>query len=122
MEYVSSCQATEIWENLCIAGVKAGYVEQVHNGKVVDDSTFYTKVYHVHLKSSLYPAVVKFWYDKREKEDKNRNKFRKDVAAVKITIEDLVLLLQALSNREFDLEMPNFSITKTAEGIRIQQK
>lgn len=118
MEYVSSCQAIGVIEEFCQQGIKQGYIELKHDGRIDEDISVYTRIYYISLKASIYPAIVKFWYDKRLKE----GSVRKDVAGVKLTLEDLLLILQALSRREISLELPELSIMKDRDGLKIVQK
>lgn len=118
MEYVSSCQAIGIWEDLCVQGVVKGYARLAHDGKVDEDISVYTRVYHLDLKSSIQPVPIKFWYDRRIK-DKS---IRKDVAGVKIHLDDLILILEAVGNREIKIDMPDFSLTKDRDGLKIVHK
>ena len=117
MEYVSSCIGIQVFEAFCINAVKNGQARLVHNGKKDEDSNFFTKVYHINLKASIYPAEVRFWYDKRQKDT-----VRKDVAGVKASFEDLALILQAIVSKEINIDLPELNIARTPDGIRITQK
>jgi hypothetical protein len=115
MRYNSSCLATEIWENLCISGVKKGFVVLSHDGKATDDSGHYTRIYAIRLKATIHPALIKFVYDKRD---------GKDRAYLKVSLYDLVLILQAFENQEFSFDAPagiNISMNKD-DGLEITQR
>lgn len=120
MEYVSSCQAIGIWESLCVKGIDKGYVELVHDGKANKDISVYTRVYNVHLKSELEPVRVKFFYDQRVKDKATR----KDVATVDVSLVGLILILQAMVNREIEIDIDalDFRVTKDKEGLKIVHK
>ena len=118
MEYVSSCQAIGIWEDLCVQGVAKGYARLAHDGKVDDEISVYSRVYHLNLRASIYPIPIKFWYDRRLK-DKS---IRKDVAGVKVSLDDLMSILEAIGNREIKVDMPDFSLTKDRDGLKIVHK
>lgn len=114
MKYNGSCKGISIWEDLCMSGLKSGIVTLAHDGKSKDNDSCYTRKYHINLKSSLYPAEVKFAYDNREGVDK---------ASVKITLSDLVLILQALINREFTFDANKFTVSMDRdEGLVITEK
>lgn len=117
-EYVSSCKSIEVWENLCKAAVSKGYATVKHNGKG-EGINAYSVDYFINLKSSLYPIRFHFWYDRRIKDT-----VRKDAAAVSFTFEELMLLLQAIINKELKIDLPEFNISRmpNGRGIRIQQK
>jgi hypothetical protein len=114
MRYNSSCLATEIWENLCIGGVKKGFIVLTHDGKADDNSGHYTRIYAVRLKATIHPAFVKFVYDKRD---------GKDRAYVKVSLDDLVLILRAIENQEFSFDAPGLNISMNKDdGFEITQR
>ena len=114
MRYNSSCLAIEIWENLCIAGVKKGFIKLTHDGKADDNSGHYTRIYEIALKSTIYPAPIKFVYDKRD---------NKDRAYLKISLPNLVLVLEALANQEFSFDAPGLNISMNKDdGFEITQR
>ena len=114
MRYNSSCLAIEIWENLCVAGVNKGFIKLAHDGKADDNSGHYTRIYNIALKSTIYPASIKFVYDKRD---------GKNMAYLKVGLSDLVLILTALANQEFSFDAPGLNISMNKDdGFEITQR
>ena len=114
MKFNSSCKGISFWEDICKAGLKSGKVTVAHDGKSENNDSCYTRRYHVHLKSTIYPAEVKFVYDSRENTDK---------ASAKISIYDLVLILQAFIDKEFSLDGDKFAVSMDKEnGLTITEK
>jgi len=114
MRFNSSCAGISFWEDLCKAGLKSGKVTVAHDGKSENNNSCYTRKYNIHLKSTIYPAEVRFIYDNRENTDK---------ASAKIALSDLVLILQAFINKEFSLDTDKFTVSMDKEsGLTISEK
>lgn len=114
LKYNSSCNGISFWEGFCKAGLSSGKVTLEHNGKGEDNETFYTRTYHVHLKATIHPAEVKFVYDRRNGNDK---------ASGKVSIYDLILILEALINKEFNIDTGKFMVAMDKEdGFVITEK
>lgn len=114
MKYTSSCKAISIWEDICKSALKSGKVTVAHDGRSENNDSCFTRRYNVHLKSTFHPVEVKFVYDSRENSDK---------ASIKISLYDLVLILEALVNKEFNLDSGNLAVSMTKEeGLTITEK
>jgi len=114
MRYTSSCKAVSFWEDICKSALKSGKVTVVHDGKNENNDSCYTRKYNIHLKATIHPAEIKFIYDSRENYDR---------ASIKISLYDLVLILEAFINKEFNLDADKFAVSMDKEnGLMITEK
>ncbi len=114
MRYNSSCQAIRFWESFCIAGLKTGITKLTKDSKTADNPNFYIRKYHLYVKSSIYPIVIKFVYDTRDNTDR---------ANLQVALDDLILIIEALLNNGASVDAGKYKIDiNQKDGFVITEK